>query len=268
MRLRKPQHWRWARRSLLGLAAAGVASAVVGWLSGAVALFGASLVGLALLEAAYLRYLVRESDLQQHALLQIRPLLGDLPVDLGGWAVDPLLAHTAVRLLIDARPGLVVECGSGSSTIVLARCLRALGRGRVISLEHNPEYARHTNDMLRLHGLGDIATVVTAPIAERELDGGRALWYGPQYEPLIQAPIDVLVVDGPPGNTAPKARYPAVPLLRRRLAPECRILMDDGDRADERAIAHSWRDALGATLNYLPGGRGGWLLHRRPDPER
>lgn len=265
MRLRKPRHWRWARRSLIGLAAAGLGFALVGSLSGAVALFGASLVGLALLEAASLRYLVRESDLQHHALLQIRPLLGDLPVDLGGWAADPLLAHAAVRLLIDARPGLVVECGSGSSTIVLARCLRALGRGRVISLEHDPDYARHTTDLLRLHGLGDVATVVTAPLAERDVNGGRAQWYGTQYEPLLQGPIDVLIVDGPPGNTAPKARYPAVPLLRRQLAPECRILMDDGDRADERAIARAWRDDLGATLTYLPGGRGGWLLHRRPD---
>lgn len=268
MRLRKPQHWRRARRSVVVFVTAALAWVLVGPLPAGLALLGLGLALLILLESAHLRHLVSESDVQQHALLQIRPLLGDLPLDLGGWAADPLLLHNAVRAIIDSRPAMVVECGSGSSTVVLGRCLRALGRGRVVSLEHDPEYARRTADMLRLQGLDDVATVVTAPLADRELNGGRVRWYGTQYEPLIQAPIDVLVVDGPPGSSAPKARYPAVPLLRRQLASECRILMDDGDRADERAIARAWRDELGATLTYLPGGRGGWLLHRRRAPDR
>lgn len=263
LKLRTPRQWRWGRRSLVGLATAGLLVALVGPLSGGVALFGLGLIGLVLLESAHLRRLVSDSDLQQHALLQIRPLLGELPIELGGWAADPWLLHTAVRLLIESRPGLVVECGSGSSTIVLARCLRALGRGRVVSLEHDPGYARQTTELLRLHGLGEVATVVNAPLADRELNGGPVRWYGAEYEPLIHAPIDVLVVDGPPGNTAREARYPAVPLLRRHLAPDCRILMDDGDRVDERAIAHAWRDELGATLTYVEGGRGGWVLHRQ-----
>jgi hypothetical protein len=51
--------------------------------------------------------------------------------------------------------------------------------------------------------------------------------------------------------------------LKHHLAEECWILMDDGDRPDERAIAHAWSEELGAKLVYLEGGRGGWLLHRR-----
>ena len=264
IRLRTPRHWRRARRFLVGLAVAGLIMVLFGLLSAGGALFITSLVGLVLLESAQLRLLIRESDRQHHALLQIRPLLGELPLDLGGWAADPWLLHNAVRLLIDTRPGLVVECGSGSSTVVLAQCLRALGKGRVVSIDHDPEYARRTTEMLQQRGLNDVATVITAPLADRELDGGSVRWYDAQFEPLIQGSIDVLVVDGPPGDTARRARYPAVPLLRRKLAPECRILMDDGDRPDEYAIAHAWHALLGAKLTYLEGGRGGWLLHRRP----
>jgi len=51
--------------------------------------------------------------------------------------------------------------------------------------------------------------------------------------------------------------------LKHHLAEECWILMDDGDRPDERATAHAWSEELGAKLIYLEGGRGGWLLHRR-----
>jgi hypothetical protein len=265
IRLRTPREWRWARCSLVAPAMAGLVLVLAGELRGGVALFGLAQIGLILLESAQLRSLIVESDLQHQALLQIRPLMGELPVDLGGWAADPLLLHTAVQLLVNSRPHLVLECGSGSSTVILARCLRALGRGRIVSLDHDAGYARRTADLLRLHGLDDVATVVTAPLADRELNGRTFRWYGAEYEPFLQERIDVLLVDGPPGSSAPRARYPAVPILRRVLAPECWIVMHDGDRPDERAIAQAWRAELGGTLSYLRGGRGGWLLHRQ-DP--
>jgi hypothetical protein len=227
-------------------------------------LFGLGLVGLVLLESAQVRRAVAESNRQQHALTQIRPLLGELPLDFSRWAADPVMAHNAVRLIADTRPLLVLECGSGSSTVVMARCLRALGRGRIITLEHDPPYARRTAELLRLYGVEDVATVVTAPLDERVIDGRAVRWYGPQYERLLAEPIDVLLVDGPPGSSGPRARYPAVPLLKARLAPECWIMLDDGDRPDERFIADAWSRELGAALSYLEGGRGGWLLHRPP----
>jgi hypothetical protein len=253
---------RRARRTLLGVAAAGLLLTLFDNLPVGIFLFGAALLFLLILELDHLRGLIVEGQRQQHALTQIRPLFGDIPPELGGWAADSLLVHNAVRLMVEARPRLVLECGSGSSTIVVARCLRALG-GRVISLEHDPEYAHRTSEMLRLHGLDDVATVVTVPLAPIAFDGGTAPWYAPEYERLIDLPIDVLLVDGPPKATAPRARYPAVPILKRHLATECWILMDDGDRPDERAIAHAWSQDLGATLTYLEGGRGAWLLHRR-----
>lgn len=258
-----PRQWRRARRALVALAVAGLVLVLTGRLAPGVAVFGLGLLGLALLEAALLRRSLLESDRQHHALLQIRPLLGEVSLDLSRWAADPILVHNAVRLLADTRPRLVLECGSGSSTVVMARCLRALGRGRIISLEHDPKYARRTADLLRLHGLEDVATVVTAPLTERDTNGQRVRWYGPQYEPLLRGPVDVLLVDGPPGSSGPRARYPAVPLLAPHLAPECWIMLDDGDRTDERAAASAWRSELGATLTYLEGGRGGWLLHRQ-----
>lgn len=224
-------------------------------------LLGGMLLCLTLLESSQLRRLIIEGQRQQYALTQIRPLLGDLPLDLSGWAADPVLVHNAVRLVLDARPGLVVECGSGSSTVAIARTLRASG-GRIISLEHDAGYAQRTRELLLVHGLDDLAIVVTAPLVSRTVDGRTFQWYTPVYEPLLTQPIELLVVDGPPGSVAPRARYPAVPLLKPFLAEWCSILMDDGDRSDERAIAHTWREDIGAKLTYLEGGRGGWLLQR------
>jgi predicted O-methyltransferase YrrM len=231
----------------------------LGWL-----LFGLALVALLLSEMARLRRAVAESRRELHALVQIRPLLGELPVELGGWAAEPLLLQHAVRLVIEHRPRLVVECGSGSSTVVLARCLRSLG-GRVVTLEHDPAWARVTSELLRLHGVADMASVVAAPLVERRTPDGRELrWYGPEYEPFLGETIDLLLVDGPPKPSGHLARYPAVPLLQPFLSPRCVILLDDGDRPDERTIARAWARELPAKATYLEGGRGGWLLHRSP----
>jgi hypothetical protein len=234
---------------------------LLGYVPWGAALLAGVIISLTLFEAALLRDLVREGQLQQYALTQIRPLFGEIPAELGGWAADAVLIQHAARLIADVRPKLVLECGSGSSTIAVARCLKTLG-GRMISLEHNPEFARRTTETLRLLELSDVARVVTAPLAGRELDGTMLSWYGPEYEAFIDMPVEVLLVDGPPKASGPRARYPAVPALKSRLAADCWILMDDGDRPDERVIAHAWTEDLGAELTYLGGGRGAWLLHR------
>ncbi len=259
--LRTPRAFRRTRRAVVALAILGVVLLLLGHISMGAALLGGMLLCLGLLESSQLRQIVVEGQRQQYALTQIRPLLGELPVDLTGWAADPVLVHNAIRLVIETRPSFVVECGSGSSTIAIARSLRACG-GRLVSLEHDAKYAERTRDMLRLHGLDDLATVVTAPLTSREVDGQTVLWYTPTYEPLLGQPIEMLVVDGPPGSLGQRSRYPAVPILKPHLAEQCWIILDDGDRPSERDVAGTWSQDLGAQLTYLEGGRGGWLLHR------
>jgi hypothetical protein len=260
-RLRTARAFRRARRMVVAVAIVGVVLLLFGHISVGGSLLGGMLLCLGLLEASQQRQLIIEGQRQQYALTQIRPLLGDLPLDLSGWAADPILVHNAVRLVLDTRPGLVLECGSGSSTIAIGRTLRATG-GRLVSLEHDAKYAQRTREMLRLHGLDDLAMVVTAPLMTRNVAGQTFQWYTPVYEPLINQPVDLLIVDGPPGSVGPRSRYPAVPILKPHLSEQCWILMDDGDRPDERDIARSWSQNLGAKLTYLEGGRGGWLLHR------
>ena len=264
LRLETPRAWRRARRTVVGSALAGLILIVVGISAPGQVLFGCGLLGLVVLESLQLRRAIQETARQHYALTQIRPLAGDLPLDFSRWAADPLLVYNAVRVVLDTHPSFVLECGSGSST-VLAGCLRALGRGKIVSLDHDPSYASRSSELLRTHGLENLARVVTAPLVTRKSGDEVFQWYGPEYEPLLDRPIDILLVDGPPGRGAALARYPAVPLLRSHLSPDCSILLDDGDREDERAIAQLWAHTLGASLTYLEGGRGGWLLRRAGD---
>jgi predicted O-methyltransferase YrrM len=240
---------------------AGVALALIGAPWPGAALYGLGLTAVLVAELARVEASLLESARQQQALIQLQPLMGEFPVVLDGWGADPLLMQYAVELLSEVRPRLVVECGSGSSTVILAQCLRRLGTGRLVSLEHDPAYARRTLAQLQLHGLEDVVTLVTAPLSERRTSDGRTFrWYAPVYESGLDEPVQVVLVDGPPRTEGPRARYPALPLLAPHFAPGCVFLLDDGDRPDERSIAADWSREFGLAAVRLPTGRGARLL--------
>jgi predicted O-methyltransferase YrrM len=271
------------RRLLAAAIAAGIVSGVAGGaaidlLTGSrtaalVVAFACGMTVTAALAAAVLLHArinqvaadMRTELRQLRALVNLRPLLESLPLRVGDWAVEPVFAETLAVMIQEIRPNLVVECGSGSSTVVSAACLARLGSGTVVSLDHDAVYAETTRKALQARGLAEIASVVTAPLIEVDVDGERGLWY--DFDPAsLTADIDLLIVDGPPANLGPLARYPAVLRLQNRLSAQCVILMDDGARPDETAIAQRWASIVGADLSYLPEGKGGWLLRRRlPD---
>lgn len=164
-----------------------------------------------------------------------------------GWAASPdFLAELATHVRSE-RPRVVVECSSGASTLVIARCLQLNGGGRVYSLEHDPLYARQTRMQLARHGLGEYAEVLDAPLCELTLDGARHEWYDHALLPPM-APIDLLVIDGPPQDTCEQARYPAGPLLFPKLGPSAAVFLDDAKRPAEAASVARWRAAFPALM--------------------
>lgn len=157
-----------------------------------------------------------------------------------GWAASPdFLLELALHARA-ARPGVVVECSSGTSTVVLARCMQLNGAGKVYSLEHDPHYAAQTRQQLRRHGLQDWAEVLDAALRPHTLAGENWPWYDLSALPSGLG-IDLLVIDGPPQATRALARYPAGPLLFPHLNPGAQVFLDDAGRDDEQAIAARWR---------------------------
>jgi predicted O-methyltransferase YrrM len=157
-----------------------------------------------------------------------------------GWAASPDFLLELARYARSAHPLSVVECSSGTSTLVLARCMQLNGAGKVLSLEHDAYFARQTRMQLRQHGLEDWAQVVDAPLATQELGGQSWLWYDLSSLPRAFN-IDMLVIDGPPQATGEMARYPAGPQLFPRLNAGAHVFLDDAARADETAIVQRWQ---------------------------
>jgi len=246
-----------------------------GWTSAWTLSFGIGIVvmvtigsfGMLFTKLAAIQEIIFEESRQARALANMRPNLGRIPVNFDGWSIDPLFGETLVRLIVTRKPKLILECGSGSSTLIAAACVRENGGGKVVSLEHDPEYAEQTRKLLEAYGLGDYALVVVAPLEDQGLNEKTVNWY--HFDPGEHLPgkIDLLVVDGPPAglawkNADPPRRYPAVPLLRAHLASDCVILVDDGDREGEQRMVARWAEEIKAQLNYVKGGKGAWILEK------
>lgn len=175
-------------------------------------------------------------------------------VSSGAWSLAPSVVLELVDTVTRERPRLVVECGSGLSTVWLAYALRANGSGRLVSLEHDEVWVEHTRRLLDQHGVGDVVEVRHAPLAPVATGDGEQPWYTADLSDLQG--IGVLLVDGPPARTGPAARYPALPVLRSQLAPGAVVVLDDLVRQDEKDVLARWlRDDPTLTLQHkLPGG--------------
>jgi predicted O-methyltransferase YrrM len=159
------------------------------------------------------------------------------------WAASPDLLVVLVDLVITGRPSLVVECGSGVSTLWLALAMRRFGiDGRIIALDHDPLFGDKTRDFLARHDVGDLAEVRDAPLESFSLDGETYSWYARRaWEDLTG--IDLLFVDGPPATTGHQARYPALPLLSGSMSPVATVVLDDLVVPDMQKVVRLWLDA-------------------------
>lgn len=180
------------------------------------------------------------------------------------WSPGAMRPAGLVTLLNDVwfgGPALIVELGSGVSTIVLARLLAELGTGHLLAVEHDEAWSARVQRQLDREGLAELVTVLYAPLRPNRRSWDGCQWY--DEDALMAAldaaalgavPIDVLLVDGPPAwqPGAEHSRYPALGMLANRLAPGARIVLDDVERAGEQAVLLRWQQEHGLDFEVRP----------------
>jgi hypothetical protein len=189
------------------------------------------------------------------ALAELRSLVtprAPMPA-LGGWALDADILFLVARTLIDRRPDLVVECGSGASSVWLGYVAQHLGVGRVVALEHDERFLESSRAAVAEHDLADIVEIRYAPLAPwsdpaaadargagpRSTGGEEYRWYALDAVTDLDG-IGVLLVDGPPAAVGSCSRFPAAPVLFPRCARNAVVVLDDADRPDEKAFSDRW----------------------------
>ncbi|BCD68369.1 glycosyltransferase [Nitratiruptor sp. YY09-18] len=180
---------------------------------------------------------------------------------LGGWAASADFMKIVYREILKKiqtnEELLIVECGSGVSTVLMAYLLKKYSpHSKIISLDHSYDYLKKTKNELKLHNLLDIVVPLYAPLKYYVIDEDEWLWYDIS-QLHIDTSIDILLVDGPPMDTQPLARYPALPLLRKFMGDKTLILLDDASREEERKIVQKWlRDDYNLRSEYYETQKG------------
>lgn len=188
---------------------------------------------------------------------------GDLPTantENHAWPISPDFALYLVRLLENNNYDLVIEFGSGVSTLVIAKALSKLTTKRVdrspvvfASFDHLSEYYCQTLEMLNQAKLGDYVQLTLAPLKDWKAPNGSTYSYYDCQEVLaslskVLSTNDLrilVVVDGPPAATGKHARYPAGPIVLEQFAgAQIDWLMDDFIREDEKEIVQLWQQEM------------------------
>jgi len=139
---------------------------------------------------------------------------------------------------LKAKPKTIVECSSGATTVVLAKCCEINKQGKVISLENGEEYAINTRNNVKDFELEKYADVIHAPLETIEVDSNSYQWY--ESKNLPEKKIDMLVIDGPPGFIQRHSRLPALPLLFDQMEDKSIVFLDDAARDEEKEIVEMW----------------------------
>ncbi|MEU4801335.1 class I SAM-dependent methyltransferase [Actinosynnema sp. NPDC023587] len=189
------------------------------------------------------------------ALHRLSPLMSEYLPTTAHELRPSALAAVVDEVLLGSRT-VIVECGCGSSSVLLARLLARRGFGHVLSVEHDERTAAFVASQLRREGLGHVARVVHAPLSPHPAALGGAQWYHPQLvhdevTAFVEryGLVDLLLVDGP---LTADARYPAVPVFRGVLAPGAAVLVDDADHPAEHGVLARWTEEFALRFRTAP----------------
>ena len=174
---------------------------------------------------------------QTEAFIQLTQLL-DFKAPIPGtrsWAASPDLLLTISEIVKKYRPGLVVELGSGVSTLIASKS----GARKIISIDNSEEFGGKTVALLKEHKVrgAEIRIAALQPYAN------GSTWYDTSTIKDLKK-IDLLIIDGPPGSKNPEARYPALAEFKEKLSAKAVIVIDDVHREGERKLAEDFAKAM------------------------
>ena len=203
---------------------------------------------------------------ETQGLIQLSGLNLPFPLAFGGdYALTADAAAVLARVVVLRRPKMVLELGSGVSTVLVARLLQSFGVGRIYSLEHEPMWAAETRKQVAAARLQDFSEVLDAPLIRQEVDGQQYNWYQLPFKLAEVGPIDLLIIDGPPQRIDPQGspRYPAFPILLPQLSTAAEVFIDDAKRPAEQEMIRRWLARFpGWEAQTIQTGPGTCLLYR------
>jgi len=202
----------------------------------------------------------RIQELQSHISLHSNINLNYPLPPSDGWHASPIFLHHIVSLINEVKPKLLIEAGSGNSTLISAYFLKCQKFGRLISLEHDMDYQKRTSDLLLLNDLDSIAKVEYSPITDHYIDNHPYQWYDISKLSNDEL-IDMMIIDGPPKMLVDDYLYPVLPLFYTRLSDKATILIYNGKRNTVERTINLWKEKYNDIISkYIDMDRGAYLV--------
>jgi len=176
-------------------------------------------------------------------------------------AASPDFIKLIVDIILQKKPKLVLELGSGVSSIFIAKALEKNNEGRLLSIENDKDFALKTQNRIIQEKLNNYTQIITAPLVKQEIHHNDYLWYDINFVNNFNDKIDILIVDGPPRKTNKNARYPAIPLLKKYFSKDIIIIVDDGNRSDDKNSTMKWvKELKNINIKYIDSEKGTFIL--------
>lgn len=174
------------------------------------------------------------------------------------YAASPDFLSLIVELLEEHRPKVIVEAGSGISSMVVSEWLLQNAPDSLhFALDHEQKYA----DLTRKRVRNPKSTILYAPIETYTIDGVPWKYYSLKDLENVTG-IDMIIVDGPPRRLQPLARYPILPLLKGKLSSRCVFVLDDANRPEEQETANRWKKEGGLRSDWHELDKGAIVLQK------
>jgi predicted O-methyltransferase YrrM len=188
----------------------------------------------------------------------------------GGWAIDRYLGRALANAIVLHKPRSVLELGAGTSSVLLATALDAIGGGKLTSVEQDPSWCRDKWKQVEAFNTVNALMVPSTPTTTL---GRMGLFAYHRYAKKFvesRAPYDMVLIDAPQYYLG---REGAIPLIYEGLSIGALIFLDDAARDGERWALWKWLKTYpGLQLEYYDAGFGlkglAILRKRKANPPR
>lgn len=170
------------------------------------------------------------------------------------YAASPDILKIMVENFLHKTPKVIVEAGSGLSSIILSELLIANNSDALhFALDHEEKYANITRTKIN----NPNSKIIHAPLKNYEQHGLK--WYDITSLKNVDQ-IDMLLIDGPPALDHQYPRYPAFPLLKEKLKKGAIIIADDTNRPEDRETVERWAKEYDCKLTWHNTEKGAAVL--------
>jgi hypothetical protein len=177
--------------------------------------------------------------------------------ELGTWSLTASALNFLERQVQILQPRVMLEFGSGISTVCLARYMQELhgdsNRVYLFSIEQEVRFVQSTKELLKSLQLEKYVQIVVCPLRRQLIKSVEASCYDLSFNFLKGAlkdnRPDFVVIDGPAAE--PGARFGALPLIQPFLNGESWFFLDDALRDGELKVAQLWKRLPGVQINGI-----------------